>query len=94
MGWGVGGVSPTPTLIASSGIPADFQGEKDCYYAFTINDDIVKTSNDARAGYDGSSQYLSYRHFTFGWTYSNTGALGTDIYLTNFRLYDITTHIA
>lgn len=94
MGWGVGGVSPTPTLIASSGIPADFQGEKDCYYAFTINDDIVKTSNDARAGYDGSSQYLSYRHFTFGWKYSNTGALGTDIYLTNFRLYDITTHVA
>ena len=94
MGWGVGGVSPTPTLIAANGIPADFQGEKDCYYAFTINDDIVKTSNDARAGYDGSSQYLSYRHFTFGWTYSNTGTLGTDIYLTNFRLYDITTHVA
>lgn len=94
MGWGVGGVSPTPTLIAANGIPADFQGEKDCYYAFTINDDIVKTSNDARAGYDGSSQYLSYRHFTFGWIYTNTGTLGTDVYLTNFRLYDITTHVA
>lgn len=90
MGWGVGGVSPNPTILVNSGIPTNFQGEKDCFCVFTINDDIIKTSNDARAGYDGSSQYLSYRHFTFGWGYTNTGALGTDVYLTNFRLYDIT----
>ena len=94
MGWGVGGVGASPTVIASSSIPTDFNGEKDCYYIFTINDHIVKTSNDARSGYDGSSQYLSYRHFTIGWTYSNTGTLGTDVYLTNFRLYDITSYKA
>ena len=90
MGWGVGGVSPNPTVLINSGIPTNFQGEKDCFCIFTINDNIIKTSNDARAGYDGSSQYLSYRHFTFGWGYTNTGTLGTDVYLTNFRLYDIT----
>lgn len=94
MGWGVGGVSPKPTVITSSAIPTNFNGEKECYYIFTITDEIVKTSNDARANYDGSSDYLSYRHFTFGWTYSDTGTLGTDLYLTNFRLYDITNYTA
>ena len=66
----------------------------ECYYIFTINDAIIKTSNDARAGYDGSSNYLSYRHFCLNWTYANTGTLGTDIYLTNFRMYDITSYMA
>ena len=93
MGWGVGGVSPSPTVIATSSLTANFNGEKDCFYIFTINDDIIKTSNDARAGYDGSSQYLSYRHIAFNWGYANTGTDGTDIYLTNFRMYDITNAI-
>ena len=93
MGWGVGGVSPGPTVLVNNGIPANFQGEKECLCLFTIGDNIIKTSNDNRGGYDGSSQYLSYRHLTFGWGYSSTGELGTDVYLTNLRLYDITNFI-
>jgi hypothetical protein len=94
MGWGVGGVSPSPTIISGVGIPQNFDGEMDCYCIFKINDAIVKTSSDARGGYDGSSQYLSYRHITFGFNYTNTGEMGTDIYLTNFRLYDISSYKA
>lgn len=94
MGWGVGGVGPTPTLVAKGSLPSNFNSEMDCYYIFTISDAIVKTSNDARGGYDGSSDYLSYRHITFNWNYTNTGTLGTDLYLTNFRLYDVTNHMA
>ena len=94
MGWGVGGVGPTPTLVAKGSLPSNFNSEMDCYYIFTISDAIVKTSNDARGGYDGNSDYLSYRHITFNWNYTNTGTLGTDLYLTNFRLYDVTNHMA
>ena len=87
------GVAPSPTILHSRGIPANFIGEQNCYYMFTINDDLVKTSNKTSGGYQTDSQYLSYRHFTFTFAYSSTGELGTDLYLTNFQLYDITSVI-
>jgi hypothetical protein len=43
MGWGGGGLQPNPSNVSSCGIPANFNGETDCFYDFTINDDIVKT---------------------------------------------------
>ena len=38
------------------------------------------------------SKYNTYKDFKFGFTYSDTGDMGTDLYLRNFRLYDITNH--
>lgn len=32
VGWGGGGLSPVPTNIDSLTIPANFEGEMDCYY--------------------------------------------------------------
>ena len=94
MGWAGGGLSPSPTVIRSEGIPANFQGEKDCFYIFTITDEIVKTCTSSYSSYVAGNQYLSYRHIGFSYGYSNTGELGTDIYITNLRLYDITSHMA
>lgn len=94
MGWGGGGVQPAPTTIVNEGIPADFNGEKDCFYIFKITDAISKPCTTAYSAYAAGTTYLSYRHLTFGWGYTSTGTLGTDLYLTNFRLYDITSNMA
>jgi hypothetical protein len=34
--------------------------------------------------------YLSYAGFKFGFPYESTGEMGTDLYITNIRMYDIT----
>jgi len=94
MGWSGGGVQPSPTTIVNEGIPADFNGEKDCFYIFKITDAISKPCTTTYSAYVAGTTYLSYRHLTFGWGYTSTGTLGTDLYLTNFRLYDITSNMA
>lgn len=90
MGWGGGGVSPNPTILVNDGIPTDFNGEKDCTCIFTISDTIAKACTSAYSSYTAGTTYLSYRDFTFGWGYTSTGALGTDVYITNLHMYDIT----
>lgn len=95
MGWDrIAGVGPNPTYIATRTIPTDFNGEQDCYTIFTINDDIVKVATESKSSYVQGTSYLSYRELCLNYTYTSTGTLGTDIYLTNFRLYDITSHKA
>lgn len=89
MGWGGGGLSPSPSAT-SHGIPANFNGEEDCFYEFTPNDDIVKTCTTTYSYATQGNQYLSYNHFGVGFQYTDTGSLGTDIYITNLRMYDIT----
>ena len=94
MGWDrIAGMGPNPTYISTSTIPANFNGEKDCYIIFTINDDIIKTATKTEGGYTTGEQYLSYRDLSLNYGYTDTGALGTDLYLTDFRLYDITNYI-
>ena len=90
MGWSGGGLIPNPTNIKSESIPANFQGEKECFYKFTVSDDVYKTCTQSYSGFTQGQTYLSYRDFAFGFGYTNTGALGTDLYITNFRMYDIT----
>lgn len=96
MGNGVSnGVGPIPTILGGDRtVPANFQGEKDCYLIFTIADDLVKICTKTGSGFTAEQSYLSYRHLQFYWGYGNTGELGTDIYVTNIRLYDITNHMA
>lgn len=90
MGWGGGGLSPTPTDISYDLLPSNFNGEKECWYKWTINDDIVKTCTTSYSYAVAGNQYMSYADFAFGWQYQDTGALGSDVYITNLRLYDIT----
>lgn len=90
MGWGGGGLQPTPSNVIMDLISANFQGEKECFYKFTITDDIYKVCTNSYSSFVQGQTYLSYRDFAFGFGYQDTGALGTDIYITNFRMYDIT----
>ena len=90
MGWGGGGLNPTPSALSSHGISSNFNGEEDCFYEFTINDDIVKTCTTSYSYATQGNNYLSYNHFAVGFTYASTGTLGTDLYITNLRMYDIT----
>lgn len=91
IGWGqYPDASPTVHKMVTQ--PANFQGEMDCFYDFTIEDDIFKTTtNDVHAGFEPNTSYLAYSAFKIGYTYDFTGPLGTDIYITNLQLHDLTT---
>ena len=90
MGWGGGGLQPTPSNVEYDVIPNNFDGEKICWYKWTINDDVVKTCTTSYSYAIAGNQYLSYADFAFGWVYQDTGAMGTDIYITDLQMYDIT----
>lgn len=89
MGWGGGGLTPSPSNVEIKNIPTNFDGETEIWYKFTISDDIVKTCTSSYSSFVANTQYLSYKHFGWNWSYATTGN-GTDIYITNIRLYDIT----
>lgn len=65
------------TLAEKWTIPADDSIYKVCTRAYT-------------SSYVVGNEYLSYKDFKFGYTYASTGEWGTDIYLKNIRMYDIT----
>jgi len=93
MGWSGGGLFPSPSNVEHNPFGANFQGELDYYYKFTINDDVYKICTKSYSSYIEGETYLSYRDFQFGFGYTSTGTMGTDIYLTNIRMYDITDDI-
>lgn len=96
IGWGGGELAPSPSNVAIanpySGTNHSSTDYEHFSYKFTINDNVYKTcttsynSNSAVAG----NTYNSYRYFKFGWSYESTGSLGTDVYIKNLRMYDIT----
>ena len=90
MGWGGGGLTPNPTNIEYLYTSVNFNGEMQCFYKFTISDDVVKTCTTAYSYATVGKQYLSYNDFMYGFGYENTGSLGTDVYVNNFRMFDIT----
>ena len=90
MGWGGGGLEPSPSNVSFSSIPAGFNGEKDCWHKFTINDDVYKICTSSYYSFVQGTVYPSYRDFTILCSYSITDENGTDLYITNPRMYDIT----
>ena len=92
MGWDPAnsGLLPDPSNVKFLKPQADFQGEMDCFYQFTLSDRIYKTCTNAYDQYVAGNTYLSYSDFQFSFEYTNTGELGTDLYLSNFRMYDLT----
>lgn len=89
MGWSGGGLNPTPSNVTSRGTGSNFNGTQECWYKFTINDDIVKTCTSSYSAFVQGNQYLSYMDFGFYFSYQSTGT-GTNLYISNIRLYDIT----
>ena len=93
VGWGGGGLDPRPVINRNTmNLPANFNRETDVVYDFTINDDIYKVCTSSYSSFVAGNTYLSYNGFKFGFQYTNTGAWGTDLYITNIRMYDITNY--
>lgn len=91
-GWGGGGLNPTPSNVVIKNIPAGFNSQEwtTVSYAWTINDDIYKTCTSSYSSFVQGTMYPSYRDFKWGFGYTDTGALGTDLYIKNVRMYDLT----
>ena len=93
VGWGGGGLDPNPVINRNTmNLPSNFNGETDVLYDFTINDDIYKVCTSSYSSFVAGTTYLSYNGFKFGFQYTNTGEWGTDLYITNIRMYDITNY--
>ena len=91
MGWGGGGLDPNPLVIKNdSTLGANFQGHKKCEYIFEVRDSIYKVCTTSYSSFVAGNIYPSYNHLTFHFGYGTTGAIGTDIYITNFKIVDIT----
>ena len=91
-GWGGAayGLTTNPTNVSYNRIGADFLGRMDFYYKFTVNDAVYETATGSYSSFVSGNSYNCYRDFKFGFTYQNTGTMGTDLYLSRFRMYDIT----
>lgn len=90
MGWNGGGLTPRPTRLDESIIPNNFNGSKTVYCKFRIDDDVYKKCTSSYSSFVEGTTYLSYKSLSLHWEYTDTGSLGTDIYVDNIRLYDIT----
>ena len=90
------GLYPYPTdVVRLNPVTANFSSStwQTLAEKWTIpsNDPIYKTCTRAYTSpYVVGNEYLSYKDFKFGYTYASTGEWGTDIYLKNIRMYDIT----
>lgn len=93
VGWGGGGLGPSPSnVIIGNPVIANFNSNEwhTFSYKFTINDDIYKVCTSSYSSFIKGNTYLSYNGFKFGFIYTNTGELGTDLYIKNIRMFDIT----
>jgi len=94
-GWEGGGLKPAPSdVIVNNPVTANFSSDDwvTFSYAWTINDELYKVCTTAYSSYVVGNIYPSYKDFKFGFDYRQTGSMGTDLYLRNFRMYDITTN--
>lgn len=92
-GWQGGGLIPTPSNVVSSPVSANWQSDDwvPYIYSWTIPDDIYKVCTSSYSSFVQGQTYLSYRDFKFGFEYGSTGSWGSDIYIRNIRMYDVTT---
>ena len=93
-GWSGGGLNPNPSNVRKY---PDFGSDwiSDYWtpfeYYFEINDDVYKVCTSSYSSFVAGQTYPSYRDFKFGFGYTDTGDMGTELYLRNFRMYDVTT---
>lgn len=97
-GWTGGGLMPSPSNVTTNGTlfsssSFNFSDWVTFSYAWTINDDVYKVCTSSYSSFVQGETYLSYKDFKFGFGYTNTGTNGTELYLKNFRMYDITDSI-
>ena len=84
------GLNTAPTNVKQHNLPTDFDGTQEVFYRFTISDTIVKTCTQSYSNFVEGNDYLAYMDFAWRWDYLATGEQGTEVYVSNLRLYDIT----
>ena len=93
VGWGGGGLSPTPSnVISANPVTSNYNSSewKTFTYQWTINDGVYKVCTSAYHTFEQGKTYISYKGFKYGFDYMDTGSLGTDLYIKNIRMFDIT----
>jgi hypothetical protein len=90
MGWG--GINGLTSVARSdfNSLEANFNGTKRIYATFDITDDIFKVCTTSYAAFVAGTSYNCYVDLCWGFDYSSTGSMGTDLYITDFRVDDIT----
>ena len=97
VGWGGGGLDPNPSNVyIANPVISNFTNSQfvTLSYKFTINDDIYKVCTSSYSSFVQGNTYLSYNGFKVGFGYTDTGSLGTDLYIKNLRMYDLTSNTA
>ena len=91
-GWSGGSYGLTTEISNATLVttPANFKGEFEFTYKFTVTGDIWKTCTKSYSSFVAGTSYNCYRDLKVGFDYWSTGELGTDLYITNLRCYDIT----
>lgn len=87
------GIAPAPTnTVLLNPITANFNTEEwqQLSYKFTISDSVYKVATTTYQYHTEGETYLAYYQFKFGWTYGTTGEIGTDVYFSNLRMFDVT----
>lgn len=93
VGWGGGGLSPTPSnVISANPVTSNYNSSewKTFTYQWTISDGVYKVCTSAYHTFEQGKTYISYKGFKYGFDYMDTGSLGTDLYIKNIRMFDIT----
>ena len=93
VGWGGGGLGPQPTnVVVHNPVSANFNTEiwQTVMYKWDLTDGVRKVCTTSYSSFSAGTTYISYRDFKFGFQYTDTGTMGTELYVKNIRLYDIT----
>lgn len=92
MGWCAGGLT-MKYATQSNIIPANFNSLtfQKFYAIFDLTGfDVYQTATKTESIFELGKAYNCCKDLAFGFSYTATGALGTDLYLKNFELVDIT----
>ena len=93
VGWGGGETQCSPSnIVISNPVTANYNNSewKTFTYKWTINDNVWKLCTSSYQSFVAGQYYVSYKGFKYGFGYKDTGSLGTDLYIRNIRMFDIT----
>lgn len=93
-GWSGGsyGLGTDASDIKFTNIPANFNSNiwTPVIYEWTVNGPVYKTCTTSYSSFTQGQTYPVFRDFKYGFDYVSTGSLGTDLYIKNIRMYDLT----
>ena len=96
VGWGGGETAPTPSGIKTyNPVTTDYNSSewRTFTYKWTISDTVYKLCTSSYQSFEAGKSYVAYKGFKYGFTYKSTGTLGTDLYIKNIRMFDITNDV-